>query len=178
MIELGRCLRASGEASVELIGAVDRDVEDEIRTANHRGDVCWSGFVPNQEAFERLPGAIAGLSLLHDTPNYRVSMPTKVLEYLACGLPVISTPLSAARQLIEEYEVGVIVDVGDIDAVVRAVRELAGDERRYRELQQRAVSVITERSWQRELPSFLAALAEEGCSQGHAEPPGTGPVTL
>ena len=37
-------------------------------------------------------GALAGLSLLHDEPNYRVSQPTKVIEYLAHGVPVDHHP--------------------------------------------------------------------------------------
>ncbi len=45
-------------------------------------------------------GALAGLSLLHDEPNFRHSLPTKVVEYMARGVPVVTTPLPAAADLV------------------------------------------------------------------------------
>ena len=61
-------------------------------------------------------GALAGLSLLHDEPNYRVSQPTKVIEYLAHGVPVVTTPLPLARRLVEDVGAGVVVPFGDVAA--------------------------------------------------------------
>ena len=48
-----------------------------------------------------IDGALAGLSLLRDLPNYRGSMPTKVVEYLAHGVPAITTPLPLAREIVQ-----------------------------------------------------------------------------
>jgi hypothetical protein len=51
----------------------------------------WHGFVPKDKALPMLAGALARLSLLHDEPNYLHSRPTQVLEYMASGVPVVST---------------------------------------------------------------------------------------
>ena len=72
-------------------------------------------------------GALAGLSLLHDEPNYRVSQPTKVIEYLAHGVPVVTTPLPLARRLVEEVGAGVVVPFGDVAATLDAVLALDAD---------------------------------------------------
>ena len=85
------------------------------------------GFVPNGHALAALPGAAAGLSLLQDHPNYRHSMPTKVLEYLAHGVPVVSTPLPAVVSLMEGRDWGLIVPFDDDSAVLDAVKALLGD---------------------------------------------------
>lgn len=91
MIEMARTLAAAG-VLVELIGAADADVREELREAQREGIVRWYGFVPNDRALRIAEGAMAGLALLHDEPNYRHSMPTKVVEYMARGVPVVSTP--------------------------------------------------------------------------------------
>jgi glycosyltransferase involved in cell wall biosynthesis len=57
-----------------------------------------TGWLPHREAMERAAGASAGLSLLRDLPNYRHSLPTKVIEYLALGIPVVASDLPGTRE--------------------------------------------------------------------------------
>jgi glycosyltransferase involved in cell wall biosynthesis len=132
MIELGRLL--AGEVEVVLIGAADADVLDEVKAADQAGHIRWIGPRSNPEALRLVRGAAAGISLLHDTPNYRHSRPTKIVEYLAQAVPVVTTPLPLAVQLIEESGAGEIVPFGEPHGVSRAaadaVRRLAEPERR------------------------------------------------
>ena len=74
-----------------------------------------------------LDGALAGLSLLHDEPNFRHSMPTKVVEYMARDLPVVTTPLPAAAELARGHECRFVVPFGDPGAAADAVLELDRD---------------------------------------------------
>jgi hypothetical protein len=95
-------VRSAGRARVEVAGPVDDGVGARLEAAVADGSVHWHGFVPNDRIGELLAGASVGLSLPHDDPNYRVSMPSKVIEYLAHGVPVVATPLPTVRTLIEE----------------------------------------------------------------------------
>lgn len=158
LLALGRRLGAAG-VRVELVGAPDEDVRAELEAAQAAGVVSWHGWLPNDEALELLRGALAGLSLLHDLPNYRGSMPTKVVEYLAAGVPAITTPLPAAARLVREADAGVVVDFGDVAAVAHAVERLRADPdgaaamgRRGREL------VARDWSWEAERGVLLDAL--------------------
>lgn len=122
VIALGRAL--AGTASVVLAGPVDAGLEDELEAAVSEDVVMWHGFVPNDRIGELLAGASVGLSLLSDDPNYRVSMPSKVIEYLAHGVPVVATPLPAVKALLEEEGGGLLVPFGDVGATVAAVRRI------------------------------------------------------
>ena len=51
-------------------------------------------------ATESMTGMRGGPALLADQPNYRHSMPTKILEYMAGGTPVVSTPLPLSQLVI------------------------------------------------------------------------------
>jgi glycosyltransferase involved in cell wall biosynthesis len=72
-------------------------------------------------------GALAGLSLLRDDPNFRHSMPTKVAEYMARGVPVVTTPLPLAVNLVERNECGFVVPFEDAQAASQAVLTLKAD---------------------------------------------------
>jgi len=126
MIELARLLRPHG-VTVELIGPADARARAQIEPAQAAGLLRWPGFVPNNEAMPMLDGALAGLSLLHDEPNFRHSMPTKVVEYMARGVPVVTTPLPAAAELARGSECGFVVPFGDPVAAAAAVLELDRD---------------------------------------------------
>jgi glycosyltransferase involved in cell wall biosynthesis len=126
MIELAGLLRPHG-ITVELIGPADARARALIEPARAQGLVSWPGFVPNDQAMRKVDGALAGLSLLQDEPNFRHSMPTKVVEYMARGVPVVTTPLPAATDLVTRYECGFVVPFGDPRAAADTVLQLARD---------------------------------------------------
>lgn len=126
MIETARLLAPEG-VTVELIGAADQRVRPALRDAQREGILRWYGFVPNDRALRIAEGAMAGLALLHDEPNYRHSMPTKVVEYMARGVPVITTPLPPAVRIVEPAGCGSVVPFGDPHAAADAVRRLRAD---------------------------------------------------
>jgi glycosyltransferase involved in cell wall biosynthesis len=126
MIELAALLRPHG-ITVELVGQADAQARARIEPAKAEGLIRWPGFVPNDRAMPMIDGAVAGLSLLQDEPNFRHSLPTKVVEYMARGVPVVTTPLPTAVELITRYECGLVVPFGDPRAAADAVLQLAGD---------------------------------------------------
>ena len=126
MIELARLVRPHG-ITVELVGPADAQARAELEPARDSGLVRWHGFVPNDEAMLITDGALAGLSLLHDDPNLRISMPTKVAEYMARGVPIITTPLPLAVELVKRHDCGFVVPFGAPAAAAEAVLALQRD---------------------------------------------------
>ncbi|HEX3716291.1 MAG TPA: glycosyltransferase [Trebonia sp.] len=124
MVQLGRLLAPHGIA-VELISQADPAARAHIEAG---GDaVHWHGFVPNAEALRLVEGALAGLSLLQDEENFRHSMPTKVAEYMARGVPVVTTPLPLAVDLVEAAGGGFVVPFNDPAAARDAILALDAD---------------------------------------------------
>ncbi len=124
MIELARLLRAArhhGGAGRPGRRARPGRVLEPARAA---GLLRWHGFVPNDQAMLIVDGALAGLSLLQDEPNFRHSMPTKVAEYMARGVPVVTTPLPLAVELVEPHECGFVVPFGGVPEAAAAVLAL------------------------------------------------------
>jgi glycosyltransferase involved in cell wall biosynthesis len=126
MVGLAELVHPDG-ITVELIGSADAQARALIEPARDAGILRWHGYTPNDEAMLITDGALAGLSLLQDDPNLRQSMPTKVAEYMARGVPVITTPLPLAADLVERSGCGFIVPFGDPAAAAEAVRALQKD---------------------------------------------------
>jgi glycosyltransferase involved in cell wall biosynthesis len=124
MVELGRLLKPHGIA-VELMGQADGAARAHIEAGGEY--VHWHGFVPNAEALRLVEGALAGLSLLQDEANFRHSMPTKVAEYMARGVPVVTTPLPLAVELVEAADAGFVVPFNDPQAACNAILRLDAD---------------------------------------------------
>jgi glycosyltransferase involved in cell wall biosynthesis len=108
LVSVGEELARRGGPRLVLVGSADFDVEPILRDAVDRGVVDWRGPLSNPEAMALVRGAVAGLSLLGNHPNYVHSRPTKVVEYLANGVPAICTPLPLAAEMIEVSGAGVV----------------------------------------------------------------------
>ncbi len=158
MVAVARLLAPEG-VRVELIGSADAASRPLLEAAGADGVLDWAGFQPNDAALARLPGALAGLSLLHDEPNYRHSMPTKVIEYMAHGLPVVTTPNPPAAELVTRHTCGTVVGWDDPQAAAAAVLALRDDEPRRIELGRRGhEAALAEHDWRVAGDRFVAQL--------------------
>ncbi len=128
LVELGRLVH--DRLTVELVGPADPDCAEQVARAHAAGWVRHRGFVANSEALRLVAGATAGLSLLHDEPNYAHSRPTKAMEYMALGVPVVTTPNPVSVELVERHGCGVVVPFEDPRAAADAVLALQADDGR------------------------------------------------
>jgi glycosyltransferase involved in cell wall biosynthesis len=126
MVETAKRLAGSG-LTVDLVGHADSQARAILQRAQAEGHVRWHGFMSNDQAMALLDGALCGLSLLQDLPNYRHSMPTKVLEYMAHGVPVVTSPLPSAVSLMQVHRCGLVVPFDDPGATAAAVLRLRDD---------------------------------------------------
>ena len=181
MISVARMLAAlpGGPVRLEIIGeAPERKSAEALRQAEQEGILTWHGFLPSQAALARISGALAGLSLLDDLPNFRCSLPTKVVEYGACGIPVITTPLPLAERLVRGTNSGLVVPWRDPEAVVRAVVALRNDLRHAALLGRNGHATALEQydwqTWSRRFVHEMELLADRAGGMHITTSPGDG----
>lgn len=150
---------------VELIGEADPDIEGAVRQGVAAGHLSWAGFLPNAEALDRLEGALAGLSLVHPQPNHAGSLQTKVLEYLARRVPVISSELPVTGPFIRRHAIGITVEPGDVPGVISAIEYLAEHEEERTDMADRGLALVRdELNWDivgERFVSYLRAACKE-----------------
>lgn len=104
---------------LRLIGNVSPELQPVVSA--HGEGLVVEGFLPNPSALRLVSEASVGLVPLRDTPNYRHSQPTKLLEYLALGLPVVASDLPGTRELVEGLEAVILVPPGDVEALAYGI---------------------------------------------------------
>lgn len=115
-----------------LAGTIGR--EEEAWLEKSSADVSYRGRLGRSEIATLLNESLIGLNLLLPEPNYLLSLPTKLFEYMAAGLPVISSDLPKSREIVEAAGCGFVVSLRDRAALLDRLSALADDPQRAIEL--------------------------------------------
>lgn len=134
--DLESCIRAmthvsTTDAVLRLVGG--GDIESRLRAlADELGVSDSVEFVGTVER-EAVPGILAdatiGIAPLADKEELAYAMPTKVYEYLACGLPIVTTGRGEVEQFVRASGGGIHVS-NDPVAIAEAFDDLLADEER------------------------------------------------
>ncbi|MGH8916024.1 MAG: glycosyltransferase [Acidimicrobiia bacterium] len=159
-------LEAAAKTGMPLlaVGRVEETLADALRArARALGiEITLTGHLPNPEALERMSAASVGLSPLRDEANYRHSLPTKTLEYLAMGVPVVATSLPGTRSFLGDLDAVWLVPPRDVVAMATALEEAARPEAKALAVEQ-APRVRERYKWpEEEVRSFYSALIARG----------------
>src|SRR5258707_5807524 len=60
-------------------------------------------------------------------PSYREGLPKALLEAAACGLPIVATDAVGCREVVRDGDNGLLVPIGDVQALAGALRTLIFD---------------------------------------------------
>lgn len=99
-----RAIEMTDEWTLDIIGNVapqDQSKLDQWRKNSKAATrVRFHGNLSPKDAWLFAKGAWVGLALLNPTPAFNRAWPTKIGEYIACGLPVIATDLPRIAEVI------------------------------------------------------------------------------
>ena len=90
--------------------------------------------VPKTEMAATLAGANACLAILKPIPEYKTTFPNKVFDYMAAGRPVVLAIDGVIREVVEAAGCGIFVQPGNPTALAEAIKTLAADRERSREM--------------------------------------------
>lgn len=99
------------DAQFLLAGRSDARYLDELKRHRNWCKVVFFGELPWKEVFKKLYSqASLGLLTMLPAPNTNDALPIKLFEYMACGLPVISTDIPLWNEILVNAECGVCID--------------------------------------------------------------------
>lgn len=82
------------------------------------------GFVGRAQIRDVLASSFAGLCTLYPTPFHVIAEPIKMFEYMAAGIPVISSNIPYYEQIVTQADCGICVDPTDTQQVAQAIAYL------------------------------------------------------
>jgi glycosyltransferase involved in cell wall biosynthesis len=117
--------------------------------------------IPKSGMPAALAGANACLAILKPIEEYKTTYPNKVFDYMAAGRPVILAIDGVIRAVVEAAGCGIFVQPGDPSALAQAVRELAVDPVRARQMGLAGRRYLEEHFSRSAVAEKLAVLMEE-----------------
>ena len=75
-----------------------------------------------------------GLVVLHPEPNYLISQPVKMKEYMEAGIPFIASDFPVWEEFIDKYKCGIYVNPLDVDDIVEAMQWMADNPKKAAEM--------------------------------------------
>lgn len=101
--------------------------ERQTRTLPGFQHVRFLGPVPHAAVLQQLRACDAGIICLLPLQHYRTSLPVKLFEFMAAGLPVIASDFPLFRDIVESSGCGLVVDPTNPKAIADAIARLAAD---------------------------------------------------
>jgi glycosyltransferase involved in cell wall biosynthesis len=86
-----------------------RVIEERAQALGLAAQVTITGFLPRRDALDLVRTADIGVSPFHPSPILEVASPTKLIEYLALGMPVVANSHPDQSLVLKESRAGVCV---------------------------------------------------------------------
>lgn len=118
--------------------------------------VEYLGQVDRQSINALYARAVAGLVLLLPTSSYVNSLPVKMFEYMAAGLPFVASDFVLWREIIDKYHCGLYVPIDNQERIQQAISYLLThrkDAERMGKYGRQAVEI--EYNWDREKTKLI-----------------------
>ena len=97
-------------------------------------NVTFVDSVPKNEMPSALAAADACIAILKPLEEYKTTYPNKVFDYMAAGRPVALAIDGVIREVVEAAGCGIFAAPGSPSALSEAIRQLAADESRSRQM--------------------------------------------
>ena len=116
-------------------GPLASDVRTEIRERGIEDSAIHLGYRTD------IPQVLAASDVLV-LPSYREGTPRVISEALAAGLPVVATRIAGIPEQVPDGECGLLVDPGDVDALVQALDTLLESDSRREEMSRESLEHV------------------------------------
>lgn len=130
--------------------------EGEVERRGLRGRFELVPFMPSDQIMTVLNRGTIGISPNLRTANQEKAIPTKLFEYMAAGLPIVTSNLPNQIRIIDEARAGLLAQPEDPASFAAAIRELVRDPSLARQLGSNGQRAFREcYSWDSQMPALL-----------------------
>lgn len=118
--------------------------------------VDYLGFIDRKQLKKELETSLAGLVLLEPRMNYIDSLPIKMFEYMATGLPVIASNFPLWKEIIVGNECGLSVDPLNVKEISNAIQWMVNNPEKASKMGENGKRAIkTKFNWETESKKLI-----------------------
>lgn len=151
--EIVQSMSLTGSNIRLLMGGMffEKSFEQEVKSLSGWQMVDDRGFLDRTAIRNLLSESFAGLVTLHPIPNYLESLPVKMFEYMAAGIPVIASDFPYWREIIESNKCGICVNPLKPSRIAEAINFLAMNPEAAQTMGQNGRKAVEEKyNWEKE----------------------------
>lgn len=124
-LESLKILKSKGtEFFMHYIGPISEEKISELPLEEIQQNIKFYGRMDSKEGFEISKKCVVGLSVLKPIKNYVGSYSTKIFEYMAIGLPVITSNFPLYQKVVERYDCGFCINPYSSSELANSIEKL------------------------------------------------------
>jgi len=139
-------------------GEAESSIRESVKQLGLENQVIMSGFIDYDELTEHLRLADVAINPFEPSLVTNCALPWKVVQYLACGLPVVSTRLDGLQGLVPEGH-GVLYKDLDQGFATAVSHLLLDDAARRKQIDRARRSIETSCNWDTCLTQFVSRIS-------------------
>jgi len=141
-----------------LLGEFETKVYgDKVRNLKGFNKVRYFGKLDFIEIGKYYNQANIGIVCLQPIGRYKISLPTKLFEYMEAGLPVVASNFPLWRKIIDKSSCGICVDPTNPEEISDAIKYLVENRIKAKEMGENGRRAVLERyNWDKESKKLLA----------------------
>lgn len=105
-------------------GLLFEEIKEELKASGSYDKVTLTGWIP----YEKLPEYYNEMKLFVD-PTYTETIPTVIMEAMACGTPIVASPVDAIPDLIKDGKNGFLMEDNSPECIAKNVIRALEDSR-------------------------------------------------
>ena len=132
-------------------GDVVPSLKERVKELEMEDKVLFFGKQPYARMMQYTYYAEIGLTLdLPTNMNYKLSLPNKVFDYIHAETPIVATAISAVKDVVEKFEVGVIIDELTPEGLSDTINALLSNSDRLAQMKLNCKQAALVENWENE----------------------------
>jgi glycosyltransferase involved in cell wall biosynthesis len=159
--EVGEAMALLEGVHVVVMGSGDALPALQVQVQNKpwKSRISFLGVLPYAEMMSVAQHGFLGLSLDRDTNlNYRFSLPNKLFDYWAAGMPVLVSNLPEVGALVLERGAGWVLEAVEPAVIARRITEILNNSEEYYNVKNKAREAGKVLTWEKETESLRLKL--------------------
>lgn len=154
-------LQSTSEFVLLIIGDGEHKTyyENLAKEMGIQSKAIFAGRINQEELLNYSAGADIGLSLIENiSVSYYYALPNKLFEYIMAGLPVAVSRLPQMEKVVNDYDVGVCVNLEKEDELLLKLNETINDRVVYGKYKANTRAASKELNWDTEIKKLFSIL--------------------
>lgn len=152
------------KCSFHCIGPADEEHQMDLRATIkklHLTDICLYGYMVPTQAWDIIRKCHIGVAVLNPDPNFYGSYPTKLFEYMALGIPVITSRFPLYQDVVEGNKCGICVDPLNTNEIADAIMWIVSNPAQAKEMGENGRRAVKKKyNWEQEAQKLLNLYGE------------------